>query len=354
MGAKKAREFSFKPKQLTKQLLKCLPERAREVLIARYGLGKNTDRMTLEAIGAIYGITRERVRQIENYALTNIRKSKEYELSVKEFAELEKVITELGGIVVESDLLEEFAKDKSTQNHFHFLLVAGHRFSRHKEDDHFQHRWFIDKTHAEKIHGALHKLYESLTDEDLVAESDMITNFLEHLKEVAEQYKQEEIIKRWLKISKRMDKNPLGEWGVAHSPNIKAKGMRDYAFLVIRKHGSPIHFKEVARQIEKIFNKKAHVATTHNELIKDSRFVLVGRGLYALKEWGYASGVVKDVIREVLEKNGPLSRQEVIEKVLKERYVKENTILVNLQNPKFFRKDKDGKYHPAEGVALAK
>ena len=93
-----------------------------------------------------------------------------------------------------------------------------------------------------------------------------------------------------------------------------------------------------------MFAATAHVATTHNELIKDPRFVLVGRGLYALSEWGYMSGVVKDVIRNVIEKNGPLTKKEVIEKVLKERYVKENTILVNLQNPKYFKKDKEGKY----------
>jgi DNA-directed RNA polymerase delta subunit len=121
--------------------------------------------------------------------------------------------------------------------------------------------------------------------------------------------------------------------------------MRDYAFLVIRKHGSPIHFKEVAKAITHYFNKKAHVATTHNELIKDKRFILVGRGLYALAEWGYMSGVVKDVIKKIIDKNGPLTKDKIIEKVMKERYVKENTILVNLQNPKFFRRDKEGKYH---------
>ncbi len=120
--------------------------------------------------------------------------------------------------------------------------------------------------------------------------------------------------------------------------------MRDYAFLVIRKHGSPIHFREVASQITKIFKKKAHVATTHNELIKDSRFVLVGRGLYALAEWGYMSGVVRDVIKKIVAKHGPLTKEEIIEKVLKERYVKENTILVNLQNQKHFKKDKEGRY----------
>jgi DNA-directed RNA polymerase delta subunit len=124
--------------------------------------------------------------------------------------------------------------------------------------------------------------------------------------------------------------------------------MRDYAFLVLRKHGSPIHFKEVAKTIEKLFGKKANVATTHNELIKDKRFVLVGRGLYALSEWGYMPGVVKDVIKNVLKKYGPLTKDEIVEKVLKERYVKENTILVNLHNTKLFKKDKDGRYTNVE------
>ncbi|HEY4478548.1 MAG TPA: hypothetical protein VI775_01765, partial [Candidatus Paceibacterota bacterium] len=91
--------------------------------------------------------------------------------------------------------------------------------------------------------------------------------------------------------------------------------------------------------------KKAHIATTHNELIKDERFVLVGRGLYALAEWGYMSGVVKDVIKKIITKNGPLTKEDIIDKVLKERYVKDNTILVNLQNQKCFKKDKEGKYH---------
>jgi DNA-directed RNA polymerase delta subunit len=112
----------------------------------------------------------------------------------------------------------------------------------------------------------------------------------------------------------------------------------------LRKHGSPIHFKEVAKAITAVFSKKAHVATTHNELIKDPRFVLVGRGLYALKEWGYMDGVVKDVIIKLIEKHGPMSKDEIIGKVLKERYVKENTIIINLQNKKYFRKNKDGKY----------
>ena len=90
------------------------------------------------------------------------------------------------------------------------------------------------------------------------------------------------------------------------------------------------------------------IATTHNELIKDDRFVLVGRGLYALSEWGYTAGVVKEVLKEILENEGPLSREEIIDKVRKERYVKDNTILVNLQDANLFKKLANGHYTIAE------
>lgn len=338
--------ISFKPKQIVKRLLSSLPDRAREVIVYRYGLSKDTKRMTLDAIGKMYGITRERVRQIENYALANIRKSEEYKQEKAAFNEIETLLHSLGGIVVEDDFLGHVSKDKSLQNHIYFLLVVGEPFRKHKEDDEFRHRWHVNEELSKKVEDALRKLYANLDNQDLLPESEMISRFLTHLDDVSERYKNQEVVKRWLQISKLIDKNPLGDWGVSHSPNVKTKGMRDYAFLVIRKHGSPIHFRDVAKQITTMFNKKAHVATTHNELIKDPRFVLVGRGLYALAEWGYAPGVVRDVIRSVLEKAGPLTKEEVIDKVMKERYVKENTIIVNLQNPRYFKRDKDGKYAP--------
>lgn len=339
--------IKFKPKQVTKSLLSVLSDRGREVIIKRYGLGDSSERMTLEAIGKKYGITRERVRQIESHSLAQIRKSKDYLKEKPAFDQLKSYLHSLGAIVSEEDLLNHVSKDQSARNHVHFLLVIGDEFSKEKEDDHFKHRWHVDKELADKIHNSLKKLYSSLDDDELVLEADMVNSFLDYVKNVSEQHKKEEVIKRWLSLSKKIGRNPMGEWGKSESPNIKVKGMRDYAFLVIRKHGSPIHFREVAKAISQYFDKKAHVATTHNELIKDPRFVLVGRGLYALSEWGYISGVVKDVIKKVIEKNGPLPKDKIVEKVLKERYVKENTIVVNLQNPKFFYKDKEGKYHIA-------
>jgi len=336
-------KISFKPKQISNKLLSVLPERARDVLDRRFGL-KNENSMTLEAIGQIYGITRERVRQIENFAINTIKKSDAYQKEQQVFTELEDLIYSLGGVISEDDFLSYITNDKNLKNHILFFLVLGDSFKKEKEDSDFKHRWIVDESESKKVHASLKKLYESLSDEDIIPEGEMVSRFLENLKDISEKYKNEEIAKRWLAVSKKIDKNPLGEWGIAESPNIKARGMRDYAFLVIRKHGNPMHFSEVAKVIENSFGKKAHTATCHNELIKDPRFVLVGRGLYALKEWGYASGVVRDVINEILQKHGPLTRQEIIDKVLNERYVKPNTIVVNLQNLKYFKKDNDNRY----------
>ena len=336
--------ITIKPKQVTKRLLVVLPERARNVVVNRYGLGTSPSRMTLESIGALYGITRERVRQIENHALQTVRKSDMFSKEAVAFRELRDYIETLGGIVNEDDLLKEISTDASTQNHVYLLLTLGDEFTKRKEDPEFKHRWYVDEKKAEIVHQVLRKIYKGLSEDDLVQESEMILSFLNQLKGIEDTKKSAEIAKRWLALSKKIGRNSLGEWGIVTSPNIRVKGMRDLAYLSIRRHGSPMHFTEVARAITQLFGKKAHVATCHNELIKDDRFVLVGRGLYALAEWGYAGGVVRDVIREILKKHGQLTRKEIVDKVLKERYVKENTVVVNLENESYFKKDRSGKY----------
>ncbi len=337
-------KLSFQPKQVTKKLVKILPQRSQDVITKRYGIGTSADTMTLEAIGKEYGITRERVRQIEENALASIRKSDDFKKSQEIFSELHNIFLELGVIISEEEFLDHISKNESLRNHVHFLLVLGNEFKKSKEDDYFKHRWYVDGQVAEKIESAIKNLYKELTKDALISDSEITEALLKYLADISPEYQKEEIIRRWLGMTKRIGRNPLGEWGRSESPNINVKGIRDYAFLVIRRHGSPIHFREVAQQINKMFDKKAHIATCHNELIKDPRFVLVGRGLYALTDWGYASGVVRDVIKNVINKYGPLTKEEIIAKVLKERYVKENTILVNLQNQKYFKKDKQGKY----------
>jgi hypothetical protein len=334
--------ITFKPKQVTKRLTSHLQDRSSDVIMNRFGLTVDARRKTLEEIGKKYNITRERVRQVEEAAIAMIKKSDAYKAEQAIFEELKTLIHSLGGVISESELLTHISKDKSTQNHIHFYLNLSDSFKKHREDDHFHARFSVDDEVTEMVHDSLKKLYASLADEDLISETEMIKKFFDHLKDVADKYKNEEIAKRWLRISKKISKNPLGEWGKTSSPNIHTRGVKDYAFLIMRKHGSPMHFKEVADSITKTFNRKTHYATCHNELIKDPRFILVGRGMYALAEWGYKPGIAREVIRDILKKDGPLSKEEVVERVMKERYFKKNTILVNLVNPKYFKKNKNG------------
>ncbi len=343
--------LTFKPKAVSKKLILELPDRSRDIVIKRYGLSEDSAQtMTLEKIGELYGITRERVRQIENHSLSIVRKSESFNKHKDALTELKETIARLGGVVAEDHLLEHISRDESTQNHAVFLLVLGKDFKRKKEDGELTHRWYLDDELHDVIHLALSNLYAGMAENEIVSESEIVDQFLDHLKDVSHELRNEEIARRWLLMSKRIGRNPLGEWGRASSSNIRVKGIRDYAYLVIRKNGSPMHFTEVAKRIEDLFEKKAHPATTHNELIKDGRFVLVGRGLYALKEWGYSSGIVRDVIKETISQNGPLTKEEIINKVLKERYVKSNTVLVNLQDSNFFIRDREGRYHLKQSV----
>ncbi len=337
-------QISFNPKAITKILISPLNDRTRDIVSQRFGIGESDERKTLEAIGQVYGITRERIRQLENFALRSVKQNKNFERAGDAFAELKDAIHQKGAILSEKEILDTLAKDQSAKNHLHFLLVLGDDFKKIKEDEEFYHRWTIDEQKAGIVHDILRKIYKDIEKEELMPEKDIVALMQEYTKEYLKEKILEEMVFSWLRISKLIDRNALGEWGPIYSESIRPRGVRDLAFLVFKKSGSPLHFTEVADSISNIFDREAHPATVHNELIKDQRFVLVGRGIYALKDWGYSAGTVRDIIKNILKPAKSLPKEEIIKRVLKERYVKENTILVNLQNRKYFKRNKDGTY----------
>jgi len=340
---KRANNLSVSAKAATKDLLGGLPDRVRRVLSDRFGLVSGGKGRTLEAIGKEYGITRERIRQIESSGIAAVRDSGAYSQHSATFEELKKALAELGGVLSESFVLEELPKGESERNHVLFLLTVGHHFGEKREDVDYHRRWHVDASLAESVEEALDNLYEAVEPMALLPQEEFLTEFTRHLKETGVKQNDDEVLIRWLTISKRLGRNPLGEWGRVESPHVRIKNTRDFAYLTLKRHGSPMHFTEVAKGINELFKREAHPATTHNELIKDGRFVLVGRGLYALKEWGYAPGVVREVIRGVITRDGALSRDEIIERVKRERYVKDATIVVNLQHSEF-KRDDQGRY----------
>lgn len=336
-------KIAFKPKSVTKRLIQNLPERSRDVIVSRYALLGQPKSETLDSIGKRYGITRERVRQIENHAIKLIQESDALVKEADSLTQLEEAIRDLGGILTEESILGTLASDSESKNHLYFLLVVGEPFNHAKEDKDFAKRWYVDADVAKAVESALKEVHGKVRPSQVLSEEELIEHVKGCLSRVNAKYRENDTILRWLELSQCLIKNPLNEWGRTTAPGIKVKNIRDYAYLAMKRHGSPMHFREIAKAIKDSFGKKAHEATTHNELIKDSRFVLVGRGMYALADWGYRTGPVATIIEHILQEHGPLTRDEIIEKVGKERYVKTNTILVNLQNPKFV-KGKDGKY----------
>jgi len=185
-----------------------------------------------------------------------------------------------------------------------------------------------------------------MKQEDLNAEFKNSEHFKTHTFELNDR-----VLKSYLDIAKNIQINPFFEIGLKDWAEVKPRDVGDKAYLVLKHHGKPEHYSEITKLInERKFDERvAYQETVHNELIKDSRFVLIGRGIYALTEWGYKKGVVAEVIKEVLKSSArPLSRDEIISEVLKRRFVKRNTILVGLSNKKFFQKVGKDRYALAE------
>lgn len=57
-----------------RKMLSQLSPKERDVLILRYGLDNNGTKKTLDEIGSQYGVSRERIRQIENRAISKLKK----------------------------------------------------------------------------------------------------------------------------------------------------------------------------------------------------------------------------------------------------------------------------------------
>lgn len=315
-------------------LLKDLPQkRTKDVIVRRFGF-KTGQKETLESIGQSYSITRERVRQIEEDGLKRA-KDKIKGVSSGAFCYFDKQLEGFGGLKREDLLLENLGGRKFKPQVL-FLLTLGKQFERVSETDDFHSFWTMNRSSLDLAKKTIGSFIEEIKRENkpLALESSQLIRNLGF-----------KAFSSYIEISKKIEKGVEGLYGFFDWPEINPKGIKDKAFLVLKRENKPLHFSRVSQLIQKQekTGKPSLVKTVHNELIKDERFVLVGRGLYALKEWGYSPGVVKDVIFSVL-KEKPLSSEDIVKQVLSQRFVQKNTVLLNLQNKKYFVRNSQGKY----------
>jgi len=337
--------MSYNYQKICDALFKDLPQkRTRDIIRRRFALSSKTrsakeglyKKETLESIGKSYNITRERVRQIEEDGLKKLREKGE-KPSQGVFQVFVNEIKNQGGLKREDLLLEKLGGEKF-QPQVLFLLTLGKQFERFSETEDFYPFWTLNKSSLNSAQKVIDSFIKELKKKNHPLSLKDINFSDNNLNSNASSY---------IEISKQILAGLEGLYGFSDWPEINPRGIKDKAFLVIKKENRPLHFTKVAELIEKQEKeeKPCLVKTVHNELIKDQRFVLVGRGLYALKDWGYEPGVVKDVIFDVLKKSEePLSSKEIVDQVLSQRFVQKNTILLNLQNRKYFLRNSQGKY----------
>ena len=230
-----------------------------------------------------------------------------------------------------------------------FLLNLSEQFKNLKETPQYYESWYIvgfDLSKLQQVISEFMNILESaghvINQDELYTQFKQRAFYKEHAMELADK-----VVKSYLNIAKAIQFNPFNEIGLKNWSEVHPRDVGDKAYLVLKHHGKPEHYSAITKMINdhKFDNRVAYQETVHNELIKDERFVLIGRGIYALSEWGYKKGVVADVIKEILKSFGrPMSRDEIINEVMKKRQVKRNTILVGLSNRTNFQKIGKDKY----------
>jgi DNA-directed RNA polymerase delta subunit len=327
--------------QLYQKFTKGLSPKTKDIFDRRFGV-KTGEQETLEAIGKTLGITRERVRQIEEVGFNHIRKNNKEALDAV-YADFAEYFKEHGGFKREDKALEDLG-GKTQKPYVLFLLTLGEQFSRVCEKKDYHYFWSVLDDAQNLVKQGLNTLVSQMNEIGRPVEPKEF-----YTKAASQKDFSEKAILSYIEISKKIQPDKEGFLGLTEWPEIKPRGVKDKAYLVFKKNGKPLHFTEVAQWIDKLEynlpNKKTYPQTVHNELIKDSRFVLVGRGTYALSEWGYAPGTIQDIITKVLkESTSPIQKDELVEKVLAQRLVAKNTVLMNLNNKKYFDKDANDKY----------
>lgn len=372
-----------------------LDKRERDVLISRFGLRAAGEKEILEKIGQRHKLTRERIRQIETAGLKRlgqIESSAGYLNGLKNI--IINLLEEHGGLMEKEYLfnnlvnfsiggVKDGVNEIKYKRHFDFLIskLLSDEFAIISGSEYFKESFKLKYRSLEHLEALAKELLEKIQEIKKIFTTEELINLAKGLlayksnqekfsssgnldisetltsgsfKESAEVINGNKVIYSILVAAKKIEQNKFGFWGISDWREIKPKTINDKIYLILKNSGQPLHFAEIADRINQINfdEKKAHAATVHNELILDEKYILVGRGLYGLREWGYRRGTVADVVEKIMAESGrPLSREEIINKVLAQRIVKRATVNLALMNRDKFAITADGKYRMKNAVA---
>ncbi len=322
---------------IVKSVLADLPSRRKEIVERRFGLKNGNEGETLQAIGDDLNITRERVRQIVNDTLSYLLEKKGDSLKAP-IDSLNDYFQKNGGVKKEENIFKDIASVVFNGPVYFFLSIAPD-FARHNETEEYHDFWATRNGSVKKAEKTVQAVIERLEQEKKPID-------FGDLRKANPYHLSQQPLISYIEISKIIAQSLEGLFGLVSWPEINPRGIKDRAYIVLKNAQEPLHFMEITKKINELPINKGPVIpeSVHNELIRSQFFVLVGRGMYALKEWGYEPGTVKEIVIKILkEAKKPITRRELIEKTLGQRKVKENTIILSLQDKTQFIKTPDGK-----------
>lgn len=335
--------------KIVQDLLILLSAKEKHVIKRRFNLD-NTYRATLEEIGKQFNVTRERIRQIEKNALTKLQRNvNNTELSaVNDF--IKEILSQKGGLITEDNLFASLINFlnkndvKINKNAINLSLSLDKDIERIPNTINYHPYIKLTEVPTEFITNISNKSFKILHKKgDILTNSKIFNELTKHFKELDSNHLPKII--SVFTLDKRL-KSVEGGVGLAQWRHINPRTLRDKIHYVLSKQKKPMHFVEIVNKISELQfdNKRINLQAVHNELIRHDQFVLIGRGIYALKEWGFKEGTVADVIEDILKDGKAKSQKQIIKEVLKQRQIKEITIILNLKNKTQFERIGRDKY----------
>lgn len=316
--------------EIVNQIFSELQEREKDILSRRFALGGH-DSQTLEEIGKLHSLTRERVRQIERASLEKIKKLDSLDEKLATVREVvEDILDEHGGVMERDFLLDvlsvltlqledgELENQKDDyKNYFDFILsnLLNNYIEKVDNSNRFATFYKLKDRTISYLEDLADELKEKMLSIKKTVKFDEILEMIKGLKtfnsnkdkiikdkddlDLTDIFKSKifpekgEIINEYkplysiLQAVKDINRNKFGYWGHDSWSEIKPKRISDKIYLILKEENKPMHFNEITKKINEIGfdHKKANVGSVHNELILDDRYTLFDRGVYGLKEW---------------------------------------------------------------------
>jgi hypothetical protein len=334
-------QLQFNLQEMISDLFLVLTEKEREVIKRRFSLSGQA-RQTLEKIGKHFNVTRERIRQIESIALSKLRRTVRT-TRLDEVNQMAKgILRSHGGLLLEEELIASVLKRIRNPSSvdgavLRLSLTVDGELEFVRKTAELKPFWKFSSLLLKDIQLTLSSAIKILKRRESCIPRKELLSAIQALELFGDKQPSTELILSCLSVDYRLKEIEEG-WGLTEWRHVRPRSIRDKVEIILKKIGKPLHFVDIANAIReaRFDHKNVTVQAVHNELIRYPQFVLVGRGLYALREWGYEPGTVADVIERILKDKGPLTKKEIITEVSKQRKVKVGTISLNLQKMPYF------------------